>query len=77
MRAGIHIAETKDEKQAVYRFRYQVYVEEMGRYRSIADHENRLMTEPEDDHSRIFYAAEGDEVVATARLTWGGDAPLT
>ena len=77
MRAGIHIAETKAEKQAVYRFRYQVYVEEMGRYRSIADHENRLLTEPEDDHSRIFYAAEGDEVVATARLTWGGDAPLT
>ena len=41
IRSGIHLAETEAEKQAVYRFRYDVYVEEMGRYRGVADHENR------------------------------------
>jgi len=78
MRSDMHIAiaETEDERRAVYRFRYQVYVEEMGRYRTTADHEQRLLVEPCDAHSRIFYAAENGDVVATARLTWGGDAPL-
>lgn len=32
IRAGIHLAASEDEKQAVYRFRYDIYVEEMGRY---------------------------------------------
>ena len=78
MSTGIQIvlAETEDEKQAVYRFRYSIYVEEMGKYKSIADHVRRLFYEPCDAHSRIFYATENNEVVATARSTWGGDAPL-
>ncbi len=73
---SIHLAETKDEKHAVYRFRYDVYVEEMGRYRGGADHENRLLVEPEDEYSQIFYAAENGEVVGTVRGTSGRDAPL-
>ena len=72
----IAIAETEDEKRAVYRFRYSVYVEEMGKYKSVADHAQRLFYEPCDAHSRIFYATENGEVVATARSTWGGDAPI-
>ena len=66
-------AETEDELEAVYRFRYDVYVDEMGRYRDVADHERRRFTEAEDGHSWIFYALEDETVVATARLTWGGD----
>jgi hypothetical protein len=72
----IAIAETEDVKRAVYRFRYDVYVEEMGRYRTTADHAQRMLVEPCDAHSRIFYATENGAVVATGRLTWGGDAPL-
>jgi predicted GNAT family N-acyltransferase len=66
-------AETAEELEAVYRFRYSVYVEEMGRYQGTADHERRRLVEAEDEHSWIFYALEGDEVVATGRVTWGGD----
>jgi hypothetical protein len=72
----IAIAETEDEKRAVYRFRYSIYVEEMGKYKAVADHAQRLFYEPCDAHSRIFYATENGEVVATARTTWGGDAPI-
>src|SRR5262245_8238071 len=64
-------ATTPEEKEAVYRFRYSVYVEEMGRYQDTADHEGRRLVEPEDDTSWIFYAKEGDDVVGTARLSWG------
>jgi hypothetical protein len=67
-------AETVEEKEAVYRFRYTVYVEEMGRYRDTADHVGRRLVEPDDERSWIFYARDEDgEVVATARLSWGGN----
>lgn len=74
---SVRIATTDAEREAVYRFRYGVYVEEMGRYRAVADHEHRRLADPEDDHSWIIYAAvpgDGDvgEVVGTTRITWGG-----
>jgi len=72
----IGIAETEQEKRAVYRLRYDVYVEEMGRYQSVADHKQRMLYEDCDEHSRISYAEVDGEVVATVRFTWGGDAPL-
>ena len=74
---GTHLAESSEEKEAVYRFRYAVYVEEMGRYRGVADHDRRRFYEPEDETARIFYAAIDGEVVATSRFNWGGDAPFT
>src|SRR5258705_2817434 len=77
IRAGFHAAETEEEKLAVYRLRYDIYVEEMGRYRGAANHERRLLVEPEDHTARIFYAAPDGEVVATSRLSWGGDAPFS
>jgi CRP-like cAMP-binding protein len=77
IRVGFHAAETEEEKLAVYRLRYDVYVEEMGRYRGAADHERRLLVEPEDETARIFYAAPDGEVVATSRMSWGGDAPFS
>jgi hypothetical protein len=76
VRDGFHEAESEAERRAVFRFRYDVYVEEMGRYRDVADHENRLFFEPEDEYSRISYVAEGGRIVGTARLTWGALAPI-
>ena len=77
VRDGAHLARSDEEKEAVYRFRYDVYVEEMGRYRGIADHAKRRFREPEDDSACIFYAAVDGQVVATSRFNWGGDAPFT
>jgi predicted GNAT family N-acyltransferase len=71
MAFDVGVATTPEEKEAVYRFRYSVYVEEMGRYQGSADHEGKRLVEPEDDVSWIFYAREGDDVVGTARLSWG------
>jgi predicted GNAT family N-acyltransferase len=68
----VGLAETDEEKEAVYRFRYSVYVEEMGRYQGSADHAGRRLVEPEDEDSFVFYARDGADVVGTARLSWGG-----
>lgn len=67
------LAMTDEEKRAVQRLRYSVYVEELGRYAAKADHEQRLLAEPEDATGFLFYAMEGDEVVATNRGSWGGN----
>ncbi len=78
MQPGIHVAETDEDKSAVFRFRYDVYVVEMGRYGAVADHENRMLVEPEDETARIAYAADDDgRVVGTARSNWGGAAPFS
>jgi len=76
-RSGVFFAETQAEKEAVYRFRYTIYINEMGRYASVADHERRMVVEPEDATARIIYALQDDEVVATSCLSWGGDAPFS
>jgi predicted GNAT family N-acyltransferase len=69
----VGLAETEEEREAVYRFRYTVYVEEMGRYQGSADHEGRRLVEPDDQQSFVFYARDDGRVVGTARLSWGGN----
>jgi hypothetical protein len=69
----VRIATTPEEREAIQRFRYAIYVEELGRYGNGADHEHRLLGEPEDDRSWLFYAMDGDQIVASTRISWGGD----
>jgi hypothetical protein len=66
-------ATTEAEIEAVQRLRYAVYVEEMGRYHDVTGGEDGRFAEPEDLHSWIFYARDGDEVVAATRMTCSAD----
>jgi len=66
----VRIAGTAEEKEAVFRFRHAIYVEEMGRYRQVAT-DGRL-ADPEDQWSWIAYALDGERIVGTLRMTWGG-----
>ncbi|MHA1109045.1 MAG: cyclic nucleotide-binding domain-containing protein [Alphaproteobacteria bacterium] len=61
------------ELRDVQRFKYDVYVAEMGRYGAIADHARRLLIEPDDATSHVYQARVGGKLAATMRLTWGGD----
>ena len=74
---GVHLATGDDERAAIYRQRYEIYVEEMDRYGSIADHEHRWLVEDIDEASRLFYAVRGGELVGSIRLTLGADGGLT
>lgn len=73
----IGLATSPDEREAVYRFRYRIYVEEMGRYGSIADHQGKRLIEDDDAASHLITAFKGDQLVGTARLMCGSDAPFT
>ena len=66
-------AQLEQDREEIFRFRYSVYVEEMGRYRRAADHQGRRLVEPEDDHSVVYGARQDGRVVGTARLTFGTD----
>ena len=74
--AEIRLVATAAELRDVQRFKYDVYVAEMGRYGAIADHRNRLLVEVDDPTSHIFQARVGGTLAATMRLTWGGDGTI-
>jgi len=74
MTASLKFGESDAEKQAIYRHRYEIYVEEMDRYHGISDHENRVMVEDVDELSRFLYAELDGVVVGSMRWTWGGDS---
>jgi hypothetical protein len=61
------------EIEAVQRLRYAVYVEEMDRYQDVAGAQSGRFAEPEDAHSWICFARDGNQVVAATRMTWGAD----
>src|SRR5437867_11213315 len=63
----IHV-ESEDLKRAIYRLRYQIYVEEFG-FERPEDHPNGLEIDQYDQYS-IYVAAlnAADEVIGTVRL---------
>jgi hypothetical protein len=75
----VHIAETEEEREAVFRFRYSVYVEELGRKLGNADHRTRHVHDVEDDrpYTTLLYTADDDELTGTIRIRrWGpGEVP--
>ncbi len=76
--AEIRLAESEEERLAVYRFRYSVYVEEMGIDESYADHERKLITDPLDHPQAMLLAAwDGERVVGTLRTNRVCDGGLS
>lgn len=76
MDATLRFATTEEDRAAVYRLRYELYVEDQGLFGDEADHERRWLTDEHDASSRILLAEIDGRVVGTARLTWGSDAPF-
>lgn len=61
---------TPVEREAVYRLRYVVYVEELNKRVATADHSRRWLRDPEDDDDGVvlLYTGTPDEVTGTLRL---------
>jgi hypothetical protein len=72
----IRKAVTRVDREKVYRFRYDVYMREMGRTQVYADHEHERIEEPLDEHGIILAAFVGEEVVGTVRLNRARDGDL-
>lgn len=69
----IKIAQTEAIKQAIYKFRYQIYIEEMGKPYQQADHSKKILTDYLDDTATLLYAEQEGEIIGTVRINWGKD----
>jgi len=67
---NVKIATTQEEREAIYRFRYEVYVEELKRDYPDADHKRRWLRDQEDaqDYTVNFYVGTLDRIVGAVRL---------
>jgi predicted GNAT family N-acyltransferase len=72
----IRAAETPQELEAIYRFRYQVYVMEMQRPQKDADHANRRIEDSLDRTGFNLAAWSGSRVVGIARANFARDGGL-
>lgn len=73
----VHIARTKEEREAIYRFRYRIYAEELQREIGGVDHANRRICDDEDErsHSHHFYVGTPDDIQGAVRLrAWDAGA---
>jgi len=71
--SGITIRRALDpvELGAIYRFRYAIYVEEMSRKQTYADHQTKCVIDPlDDDNAHVFGAWDGKELVGTLRTNF-------
>jgi hypothetical protein len=69
-------AETPEERQRVFEFRYRIYVEEMGKSISSANASTRTISDDLDDHAIILFIEDAGNIVATLRSYLGCVAPF-
>ena len=72
----IRLATTPEDRERIFRFRYRIYVEEMGRPQKYADHQRRTVEEPFDQTGHLLLAEVDGEVVGTLRANLGRDTDL-
>ncbi len=74
-RLRVGSATTREEKEAVYRLRYRVVVDEMKKHPDYADNTSKMLTDPLDRVATVLYLADGNELVAAVRNIWAPRAP--
>lgn len=65
----VHKAETAAEREAIYRFRYQIYIEEL-KYNYEADHQRKWLKQAEDEQpwTTLLYTGSPDDISSTVRV---------
>ncbi|MGZ3753349.1 MAG: hypothetical protein ACXVAU_18840, partial [Mucilaginibacter sp.] len=71
MKYDIRVATIKEEKEAIYRFRYRVYIEEMQKTHIQADHEATLLSDEADSYMVLYYSCINNKLAATVRSQRG------
>jgi GNAT superfamily N-acetyltransferase len=62
------IATTNEEKERVFRFRYEIYIQELG-WPVQADHQRKVIVDQMDESGHIFYCEdEKGEIIAVSRV---------
>lgn len=64
----IRVATHNWEKEMIFRFRYNIFIEEMSK-QCFVDHKNKKMRDELDDQSILLYAVSDSNIVGTSRIT--------
>jgi hypothetical protein len=71
----VRVATTEAEREAIFRLRHEVYVQEMGEFRDVA--EEGMLRDRSDDTARHLYVKVHDIVVGALRYHVGRDGPFS
>ena len=71
MRYPTKIAYSKEEKEAIYRFRFKVYMEELHITHIAADHDKKMLFDEADKYTVLYYVMDDREVIGTVRSQRG------
>lgn len=69
----IRQAETDEERDRIFRFRYLIYIEEMGKPMPGANHEQRILQDGFDARSTQLYIERDGDIAGVLRIIWGND----
>ena len=69
-RFDVCIARSSEQLEQIYRFRYEIYVEEMARKQHHVDHENRTIVDPLDQRAFNFFALRNDSLAGIVRVNF-------
>lgn len=75
--SDVRMVITPHDLERVGRFRYSVYVEEQGKHAAYADHEAKMLIEPEDRdwNTRTYWVERDGEILGTVRAQRGPFPP--
>lgn len=66
-------ARTTEERVAIYRFRYKVFIEEQQKHYIKADHTRQMLYDKADAYATLYYAQKDAEVIGTVRVMHGAE----
>ena len=73
MAYDIKIAGSQKEKDAVFSFRYEVYVEELQKNHIQADHQQRMIYDQADSFSLLYYCMKESALISRVRSQRGAE----
>ena len=74
---SVRAVRSQEEREAVFAFRYRVYVEEMRRPEPGADHAARRIVDPLDATGHLIAAFHDGRIVGTVRVNLARDSDLS
>lgn len=75
MPSKVCLANSQEELEELFRFRYQIYVEEQGLSPAGVSHERRVFSDDLDEYSTSWYVRSEGEITGSLRLTCLSDLP--
>ena len=66
--SDIQVARRDEDRERIFRFRYDVYVTEMGKSPAEADHQKKIIRDELDEDAHLLYAEDEGQIFGTVRL---------